>query len=125
MVRPDRGLTRCLIVAAALLAWVPTVPGRADPLPETTAGCGGGHFYENQNNRTAVVTVQVFNGCSGLAETVDIHLFAPSGDGEIVSEVRERETRAVTFRVPRGGVVQVRGPVGSGELKSSFSVLVR
>ena len=70
LVRPTRAwqrrmLTRCLILSAALLAWLPTAPGRADMLPETTLRCGTSHFYENETNRVAVLTVQVFNAVLG------------------------------------------------------------
>ena len=68
-----------------------------------------------------MLTVQVFNGCSGLSETIEINLFAP-GVSETPTEVREQETRAISFRVPRGGAVQVRGPGGSGEFKSSLGL---
>jgi hypothetical protein len=117
-----RVATRRLTLAAALLAGLPVGSGRADTLPEVTSFCGGGHFYENESSRAVELTVQVFNGCSGLNETIEIIRFAPGVANEIVTEVRERATVAVSFRVVRGGGVQVRGPGGNGELRSSFSV---
>jgi hypothetical protein len=113
------------MLAAALLAWLPADPARADTLPEKAFTCNFGHYYNNETNRAAVLTVQVFNGCSSLEETIEINLILPDGPGETVKEVRQRETRAVSIEVPQGGAVQVRGPGGSGEFKSSFSVVPR
>jgi hypothetical protein len=118
-------MTGRLILAAGLLAWAPIDAGRADTLPETTLPCNVSHFYENETNRTAVLTVQVFNGCSGLGETIEINLIRRDGSFETVREVREDGTLAVSFRVPSGGAVQVRGPGGNGEFRSSFSVVAR
>jgi hypothetical protein len=118
------GRIRRLLVPAALLTVAALAGARADGLPETTQTCGNGHFYENESGRAAIVTVQVFNGCTGLAETIEINLFAP-GVSATVTEVRERETRATSIRVPKDGVIQVRGPGGNGEFTSSFSVVVK
>lgn len=117
-------MTGRLILAAGLLAWAPIDAGRADTLPETTLPCNVSHTYENETNRTALLTVQVFNGCSGLGQSIEINLFG-AGAFETITEVRGGGTRAVSFRVSSGRAVQVRGPGGNGEFRSSFSVVAR
>jgi hypothetical protein len=111
------------LAAVVLLGGVATIT--ADTLPESNLTCGASHVYENESNRAVTLTVQVFNGCSGLEDHIDINLFTPDDEGRTVRQIRERETRSLTLLVPSSGAVQVRGPGGSGGYRSVFSVIPR